>query len=93
MDDKELPPGDRFVPEGVTGDNLEMRRQALRSFLQNPEAAVELYPGLKNELITFFQLSSNPYTGTGSNAPASGKEAEYALWEAARQWAAAHAEN
>jgi hypothetical protein len=66
---------------------LVQRRQAIQLFLSNPQAAIDLYPHLEEELVTFFSQSSNPHMDDTTGEPIAGREEEFNKWDAVRHWA------
>jgi hypothetical protein len=79
-----------YLPSDESGvSDTNSRREALQYFLQDPERACQLFPSLKKDLVTFFSQSSNPHKRE-DGSPISGREDDFAKWEAAHRWAAEH---
>jgi hypothetical protein len=59
-------------------------------FIIDPAEAIRQFPDLRDELITFFSLSTNPNINSTTHLPQNGREADFAQWDIAQEWAMAH---
>lgn len=66
---------------------IVQRRQAIQLFLHSPAVALQQYPALSDDLISFFSQSSNPHFNEATGLPAHGREADFEQWKAAQEWA------
>lgn len=69
---------------------MVQRRLAIQSFLVNPAGALQLYPTLSDDLLSFFSQSSNPHINEATGLPVKGRETDYERWRTAQQWARTH---
>src|ERR1043165_9553051 len=90
MDGKNLGSSEDLVPDKEFTTAIVRRRHAIQLFLNNPEEAIQLYPELESDLISFFLLSTNPNTNLGTGMSLATKEKDFLKWELAREWADAH---
>jgi hypothetical protein len=78
--------GDYLKDRQFIGAELLNRKEALDAFLMNPEHACEHFPELREDLVTFFALCTNPHVNdNGTEKTAGGKKA--GEWERAQIWA------
>lgn len=70
--------------------SIMQRRRAIKSFLANPEGALQRFPNLSNDLITFFSQSTNPHQNDETGLPARGREVDFEKWKVAQEWAQSH---
>jgi hypothetical protein len=66
---------------------MVQRRLAIQSFLVDPASAIQLYPQLGTDLVSFFSQSSNPHINDETGLPVRGREADYEKWRIAQVWA------
>lgn len=93
MEHNELRPS--WVKNEGTGnandiDSLSQRREAIQSFMNNPERTVDMFPQLGQDLIIFFSQSTNPHMNDTTGEPINGHEVDFDRWEAIRRWAREH---